>query len=294
MLPKSSGPERPWPLPNGRLLVCVVLLPLLSSKGHSQAAAPTNVAFEVVSIKRNTSVAASRGRIEPGRFTAVGVPIVQVIRQAYDILDVQLGPTPDWVRSDGYDILAKSPDGVDIARDLPPLLQSMLKARFQLEIHYERREMPIYELTVARSDRRLGPRLRESAADCSVNPPVLPPAAQREADDAPPCALFGTIGRRTMRGFPLPRFARMLAGETGRVVHDKTGLGGTWNVDLEYMPDQVPPLPPGGLPFGASLPSPDAPNLFTAVQEQLGLKLVSARGSVEVLIIDRIERPTED
>jgi uncharacterized protein (TIGR03435 family) len=260
---------------------------------HSQVSEPSSVSFDVVSIKRNTSAIASRARLEPGRFSAVGVPIFQVVRQAYGLLDMQVGPVPDWVRSEGYDVLATAPEGVNVARDLRPLLQSLLKARLQFAGHFERRELPVYELTVARSDRRLGPGLRKSAADCTANPPALPPPDQRDPDN-PPCAQFGSIGRRTMRGFPLSVFAQMISGEAGQVVYDKTDLIGTWNVDLEYTPDQLPLLPAGGLPPGVTLPSPDAPNLFTALQEQLGLKLVAARGAVDVLIVDRIERPTDN
>jgi uncharacterized protein (TIGR03435 family) len=86
----------------------------------------------------------------------------------------------------------------------------------------------------------------------------------------------------------------MLAGEAGRIVYDKTALLGTWNVQLEYTPSQMPPLPDGGLPPGITLPPADAPGLFTALEEQLGLELVTARGGVDVLVVDRIERPTED
>lgn len=265
----------------------------LAISAHSQVLEPIDVSFEVVSIKRNTSTAPSRARLEPGRFNAVSVPTFQLVRQAYGLLDVQIGPVPDWVRSERYDIVAKVPDGVELGRLLRPLLQSLLKERFQFSGHLEQREMPVYEMTFARADRRLGPGLRRSQADCTAEPPVLPPIETRDAD-APPCAQFGTIGRRTMRGFPLSTFARMLVAEAGRIVFDKTGLTGTWNVELEYTPDRMPPLPGGDLPRGIALPSSDAPNLFTALQEQLGLKLVSARGAADLLIVDRIERPTED
>ena len=280
-------------LPRAHAAALAVLLTLAISPTHSQVTAPPTVSFEVVSIKRNTSTTASRARLEPGRFSAVSVPVLQLVRQAYGLLDAQVGAVPDWVRSERYDILAKAPDGVELARELRPLLQSLLQQRFQFASHYERREMPVYEMTVARADRSLGSGLRKSAADCTANPPVLPPPDQRSPND-PPCAQFGTIGRRTMRGFPLSAFAQMLAGEVGRVVYDKTDLIGTWNVELEYTPDQMPALPAGGPPPGISLPSPDAPNLYTALHEQLGLKLVAARGAVDVLVVDRIERPTED
>ena len=272
-------------------LLGVFLLTLAVSLARAQVPGPTDVAFEVVSIKRNTSPAGSRARLEPGgRFTAVGVPILQLIRQAYGVLETQIGPVPDWARSERYDIVAKVPDGVELGPNVQPLLQSLLKARFQFASHFERRDMPVYELTVARADSRLGQGLQKSEADCAATPPVLP--AQRNPDE-PPCAQYGSIGRRTMRGFPLSRFAQMLTGEAGRIVYDRTGLTGTWNVQLEYTPDQLPSLP-DGLPPGITLPSPDAPNLFTALEEQLGLKLVAARGTVDVLIVDHIQRPTRD
>jgi hypothetical protein len=111
-----KSPETRETLREAAVVACVLLLTLAVSMAHSQVAVRTDVAFEVVSIKRNTSTTASRARLEPGRFSAVGVPIFQVVRQAYGLLDVQVGPVPDWVRSEGYDVLAKAPEDVNVAR----------------------------------------------------------------------------------------------------------------------------------------------------------------------------------
>jgi len=260
---------------------------------QSPANQPAAVAFEVVSIKRNTSVAPARARLEPGRFTAVNAPVFQILRQAYDIQPFQVANAPDWITSERYDILAKAPEGVDVGRALPSLLRSLLNDRFMFRSHIESREMPTYELVLARKDRKLGAKLQQAPVDCAApaGAQVPPPSPQ---SDEPPCAVMGTPGRYQMRGFPISRFAQILGSPLNRFVVDKTGLTGTWNLELEFTPDQMPNIPPGALPPGVTLPSPDAPSLFTAVQEQLGLKLEAARGPVEVLVIDNIERPSED
>jgi uncharacterized protein (TIGR03435 family) len=273
---------------------------LNAQSAASQAAAAT---FEVVSIKRNTSGGPARSLIQPGgRLSAVNTPVFQIVRQAYDVLPFQVLNAPDWVTSERYDILAKAPEGVAVMRSIAPLLRSLLHDRFTFEAHTETREMPIYELVVARQDRRLGAGIQPSPVDCTAS--MMAPARRQGSDggagapsppsDEPPCAQLGTPGRYVMRGFPLSQLARILGSPVNRLVVDKTGLAGTWNLVLEFTPDQMPNIASGALPPGVTLPPPDAPSLFTAIQEQLGLKLESARGPVDVLVVDRIERPSED
>lgn len=106
---------------------------------------------------------------------------------------------------------------------------------------------------------------------------------------------MGGIGRIAMGGLPLSEFARMLGNQVQRIVVDKTGLTGPYSFELEFMPDQIPNNPGGPLVNGAvPAPPPDAPTLFTALQEQLGLKLEPSRGPVEVVVIESAERPSED
>lgn len=253
-------------------------------------------AFEVASIKRNTSGGPSRGRTEPGgRFTATSAPALQLIRLAYDnrsadrILNV-----PDWVASERFDIVAKAPDGVQVGRDMGALMRSLLRERFAFEAHVEMREMPIFELVLARRDGRLGPKLQRSSCDCTGNrtepgcKQPLQTAALPEFDGLT-CMQVGLRGRRLMRGFPLREFADEV---NGRAVVDRTGLTGTWNLELEFTPDEPSPV---GDPAASDLtPLASPPSFFTAVEEQLGLRFRPSRGPVEVVVIDRIERPTPD
>jgi bla regulator protein BlaR1 len=255
----------------------------------------TAVAFEVASIKRNVSGDPPRGRMAGDRFTATSTPVLQLIQLAYDRLPPRrMMNVPDWVPSERYDLVAKAPEGVQLALAMGPLMRSLLRDRFGFHAHVETREMPIYELVLARRDRRLGPKMQQAACDCTGNRAEPgcrrggPPLPSLPEFDGASCAQLGTASLRIMRGYPMSTFARtFLAGGIDRVVVDKTGLPGTWNVELEYTPEQMPNATTGAPPA-------DSPSLFTALQEQLGLKLQPARGLVEVLVIDSIERPTED
>ena len=164
--------------------------------------------------------------------------------------------------------------------------------RFQLTVHNESRELPIYELVMARSDGRLGPQLSRSD-DCA--------APGRGRRDAPPanaslCGGRSSPGRIVFGGIPLSAaVVQPLSREVRRIVVDRTGLSGAFDGTLEWTPAEMPLPPPGPAPPDAPPPPrADGPSIFTAVQEQLGLKLESTKGPVNVLVIDRVEHPTED
>jgi uncharacterized protein (TIGR03435 family) len=140
---------------------------------------------------------------------------------------------------------------------------------------------------MARSDGRLGPKISKADVDCGARLTATPPKAGPSGD--PVCTIGFGPGKITVRGFSMARFAGSLVNQVQRMVVDKTGLTGPWNFELLYTPDQPVALNGAIVP-----PNPDAPSLFTAVQEQLGLKLESSRGQVDVLVIDRVNRPTED
>ena len=165
------------------------------------------------------------------------------------------------------------------------MLRALLAERLHLEAHLEMREQPVYELVFARRDRSLGPQIirterncAEAAAarDAGQPAPPLAPAS----NGAPPCGIRANRGEFLAGGITMEGLARNLASRAGRVIFDRTGLTGYYQVTLTFAPD---------IAGDAS----DAPTLFTALQEQLGLKLEPARAPLQTLIIDRVERPTE-
>jgi uncharacterized protein (TIGR03435 family) len=172
-----------------------------------------------------------------------------------------------------------------------PMLIDLLAERFQLKTRHESRELPVYKLVRLR-DNQLGPKLTPSPDDCTSGRGVGPAAAP-PADGRQPCGAFTRPGGFGVHGLPLAFFTRLLGPVTGRVVVDETGLTGVWDLELDYTPDVANGANgPGGPPAPAA--SNDAPSLFTAVQEQLGLKLDASRAPVDVIVIERIARPSED
>jgi uncharacterized protein (TIGR03435 family) len=277
----------------------------LQAQTQTQAAGPT---FEVASVKPNKS---GDGRVmigmQPGgRFTTTNVPLRGLIRQAYQLQDFQIVDGPDWINTERFDILAKA-EG-----DVPPsppgtvgpmqlMLRNLLAERFKLAAHADKREMPIYAMVLARSDGKLGPQLRPSTVDCAAmfgrgrgGPPQAAPAP----GERPLCGM--RIGPGTMAGggFPISQFATTLSQFVQRIVVDRTGLTGNYDLDLKWTPDRSLQAGPGGPPPPGAPPlppvDPDGPSIFTAVQEQLGLKLDAQRGRVDVLVIDSVDRPAPD
>jgi uncharacterized protein (TIGR03435 family) len=243
--------------------------------------------------------------VQPGgRFVAINVPVRQLITYAYGLQASQLGDGPTWSRTDRFDVTAKagveiqSPDGTPSA-SAQLMLQALLAERFKLAIHREPRELPIYVLVLARSDRSLGPGMRASTTDCSS------PSTARGRSSGPPtvpvsftepvtCGVRMGHGRLTAADATLPQFITSLANTVQRVVQDRTGLVGRYDMVMTWVPDSMPQSAQGP---GTAVPTPLDPNgvsIFTALQEQLGLKLESSSGQVEVVVIDSLDRPTPD
>lgn len=273
---------------------------LAGSPLRAQTPAAESLAFEVASVKPNKT---GDGRImlgmQPGgRFTATNVPLRMLIRQAYDVQEFQIVGGPDWLGSDRFDIVAKAPDGEFTADLMRPMLRSLLADRFKLVVRNETREMPVYALVKARTDGKLGPNLTPAAIDCAGargrrggGPPPGPPQPGQKLD----CGFMIGFGRMNVGGMPIVQLARALSPMVGRVVLDKTELSGAYDFEMTYAPEGLGGGPPPLL-NGAPPPTfdPNAPTVFTALQEQLGLKLDSQRGPVEVLVIDRVEPATAD
>jgi uncharacterized protein (TIGR03435 family) len=268
--------------------------------------------FEAASVKPNTSGEPRvMVRAEPGsRFTATNVPLRVLIRNAYGISeDSRIVDAPGWIGVERFDAVAKAP------ADVPPMipgqgvgpmnlmLQALLEDRFQLRLHRESRELPLYVLTFTTTDRRRGPRLTPTTVDCAEILAKLypatgpaPPRPPFVPGQPPPCGSTGGPGQILAQGMTMAQLASNLSSRVNRVVVDKTGMTGQFDLNLEWMPDQFQgPGTLGALP-GTPPPSPDTQgvSIYTALQEQLGLKLASTKGPVDVLVVDRVEPLTPD
>jgi bla regulator protein BlaR1 len=272
-------------------------VPLL--RAQAPPAVPA-LAFEVASVKPNKSgeARASFGGRPGGQVVVINNTLRNMIRNAYELQEYQIVGGPDWINDDRFDIVAKAANSDATRLQLAAMVQTLLADRFKLVVHRETRQVPIYALVMARSDKRLGPRLQPSTVDCEAlftaarrggaPPPSAPPG------ERPPCGIRLVPGRMMAGGSLLSDVGRNLAPFTGRLVIDQTGLTGRFDLDLEWTPDQMPQAQPGAPPAVLPPPPSDGPSLFAAVQEQWGLKLDAARGPVEVLVIDSAERPQPD
>ena len=199
---------------------------------------------------------------------------------------------PDWATTERYDITAKPPAG-STPQQRSEMWRTFFAERMKLVAHVEERERDTFALVLARSDGRLGPQLKPSTLDCSPKPPGTPPAPPppppaSESDYLNRCG--GMFGNGTIVSGSTTMDALVLsfAGLAGRQVFDRTGLKGNYALTLKHSPPRTPGTSPD-----APLPD-DAPEFFTALQEQLGLKLQPEKSLVPVFVIDRIERPTEN
>jgi uncharacterized protein (TIGR03435 family) len=245
--------------------------------------------FEVASIRRNVSTdqGASVRPLPGGGLTITNNTLFNIIRNAYNVQPVQIIGGPDWINRDRWDIVAKA-EGNPLPPQLMVMLQGLVAERFKADVRRETREIEVYALTVARADRRLGPQLTSSSVDCdavaaAVRAGGTPPPAR--PNGLPTCGMRVTSGYATAGGYAIADIARNLAGITGRIILDRTGLAGRYDMELKWTPD---PLQASG-PAAA-----DTASIFTALQEQLGLKLEAQRAPTEVLVIHAAERPVED
>ena len=235
-----------------------------------QGRAQTREAFDVASVKLDKTGGSSGFNLAPGgeSFTATNLPLLALIMLAYGVTPRQISGVPSSFSTEAYDIVAKSDRPIKQDQALR-MLQTLLADRFKLTLHREAREQPIYALLVGNS----GPKFKLSPED----------------------AIGGR--ERTARGFvykktPMSTFALILSQQLGRTVVDKTALKGQYDFTLEYTAEQVG----RGAPEGREpTPNPDGlPSIFTAVQEQLGLKLESQKGSLEFIVVDHAETPSEN
>ncbi|HYR85987.1 MAG TPA: TIGR03435 family protein [Terriglobia bacterium] len=298
---------------------------LLAAAGIWAAAVPVfpqagnaRPSFDVASIKPNNSGINRIGIGAPGgTFNGTNVTLRLLVRFAYRVQDFQILGGPKWMDTDHFDIQAKPEGG---ARQIPPeqmslMVQSLLEDRFQLKLHRETRELPTYTLVVAKD----GPKIKSSP---DQTPPAPPQPGERGAGPrgeavagprggpeglrgafggTPPRGAFG-MGRGSMMAsaVPLSTLINVLSQQLGRPIIDKTDLKGLFDIQLQWTPD----VGQAGGPFGAFAPGgpepppppvdASGPSIFTALQEQLGLRLESTKGPVEVLVIDSVQPPSEN
>jgi uncharacterized protein (TIGR03435 family) len=264
----------------------------LAARG--QAPPEATLRFEVASVKRNVS-SETRIRFEmpPGTLNAINVPVRFAVRQAYRLPEARVLGGPSWVDTERFDIMAKAPSGGGrTSDDIRQMLRTLLAERFGLAVHTEARSMRIYSLTVARADARLGPNLRLSTTDCT---------GQRSRVEAGrvQCGILvsqaPTSASLRGGGTTMTEFVRLLGDFLDRPLMDETGLTPAFDLELQFaaLRSSLPGEPvPGGL--GVAGDADQIPNVFTAVQEQLGLRLESRRGVAQILVIDNVSAPSEN
>ncbi len=221
------------------------------------------LSFEVASIKVNNSGSGQNSeRTSPGRVTAVNTDISSLIQQAFGIKEFQISGAPGWIVGDKYDLDATTGTSKDLSdTELEPYFESLLAERFHLKYHRETKEMQVYALGVAKTGAKLT--AHAGGGDSSNGIDNGPAKTSMTSTNVSMKGFAGTLGRRL-----------------DRMVIDNTGLTGGYDLTLEWTPN----------------PSADSaePSLFTALQEQLGLKLESTKAPVEIIVIDNIERPSEN
>jgi uncharacterized protein (TIGR03435 family) len=278
------------------VLSCLMLAASLAPRWIAFAQQPAGPSFEVASVKPNTG-SSHLVHLQPspgGRFNAENITLRFLMQYAYDVQDFQISGGPGWVNTDRYDIAAKAEGSPSGNQMMGPMLRTLLEDRFKLVLHRETRQLPVFALTALKS----GPKLKPSKdGSCtpwspySLNTASSPFPAPGEK---PPtfCGFRGfgiQDANQTldMPGSSVEELTASLAMALRRSVIDKTGLAGkfdfhlTWTLEAPAVPARAPDL------------SSDAPgsSLSTSLQEQLGLKLESVKGPVEVLVLDHVEKP---
>lgn len=259
------------PLFAGLLLTAVTACSAWGQKG-----------FDVVSIKPSDplSTSMSIGISPGGSFQARGVTLMSLITQAYDVRGFQVSGAPGWAEIDRYVISTKDEAPGPSEKELTAMsdaqrtefrermlgkLQIMLADRFQLKLHRETKEMPIYSLTVAKSGSKLQVHAQDGGRESSTN--------VNRTDDGKAAI--------TAMNVPIESVVRFLSGQVGRTVLDNTGLTEKYDFKMTFLPEMASADTTG-------------PSLFTALQEQLGLKLDSAKGPVSMVVIDSVQKPSEN
>jgi uncharacterized protein (TIGR03435 family) len=269
---------------------------LATGPGVAQQPPASTPTFEAASVKLSNSGGGPITQVLPGRLVAKYSSLQDLIAFSYEVRTDQLIGATSWIVSDHYDLEAKAAGNPPAGQIAGVMLRALLEDRFKLVLHREKRELPVYELRVDRSGLRLQPTKEGSCTLFSPDSSPLPPApdAARLPFCGPRTGRNGSNWALNGQGVRMEALAGVLSFQLNRTVLDKTGLTGSYDVHLQWMED---PLTPGTLGSPGAPPAPDdpsGPSLFTSLHEQLGLRMVSAKGPIEVLVIDHAERPSEN
>jgi bla regulator protein blaR1 len=238
--------------------------------------------FDFATIKPNSS---SDHRVllslpPGGRFISTGTTLKMLMTEAYNVRDFQIFGGPGWLNTDRWDIAAKADDVADriSIEQFRPMLRALIEDRFQLRVRREMKELPAYILSVGKGELKL----------------------HANSGEPGPMLRMGR-GELTGKKVQMPMILQALSQQLGRPVIDKTGLTGEYDFALQWTPEPgqggFPGGPPGGPPGAGPEPPPpgaDGPSIFTAIQEQLGLRLDSQKAPVETIVIDGVEKPSEN
>jgi len=304
-----------------RHLVRVLMIVSVLSKPITASAQNQTLKFEVTSVKPNTTGRGGIGDMPPtGRVNFVSMTFRMLMSTSYGVQDYQIIGGPAWLAVDRFDVQASPPSSYQPQRltpcfdeNCPPtpvqiMMQGLLADRFALNVHRETRELPVYDLTIAKNGFKLKEVPEPSRAGPDSSPPPLPPppppgtapptTAAAMPTPPPGIAMIFPMGFAAS-GLEFRGLVRTLEGILGRPVIDKTGIRGFYDFKLvfsrEAIPNNGPAPPPGATDGGPGLNTPDPrPSIFTALQEEFGLKLESGKGPVEVLVIDSVQHPTEN
>jgi len=272
------------------------LIPIALLCFVAQAQTPKS-SFEVASIKpptplgrmgRRTNRKGGPGMGDPGRYTCQNCPVFSVLSEAYDLKSYDY-VGPDWVNDVRFDFDAKIPSGTS-KEAFREMLQSLLAERFKLEVHREQKQLPVYELTVMKG----GPKLKESLPDDAAEVDAASGPLKRDADGFPILAkgsqMWAIPGHARIRSDAqtMAWLAQMLSGQMQTPVIDATGLTARYDYQLSWAYEESNLV--GGVRVDEYHPA-----LMRALQSQLGLKLESKKGKVQVLVVDRMDKvPTEN
>jgi uncharacterized protein (TIGR03435 family) len=276
------------------LALVSLLIPVLVN-AQSQPIESARSQFEVVSVKPHASQSdpSKISSDNPGRFVVTNVPLWFLILYAYEIPEYQLIGAPDWTSDSDFDIIGTYSSGqVPTDREKRLMLQNLLTERFNLKMHREKRELPTYDLVLARKDGRLGPQLTPSTVDCAKwneeNRPKTDAGAPGSGSPSvkrPVCRMIATRTYLTGGARSMEDIASTLHAMVARPVTDRTDMKGVFDVDLRWSRFDL------NAESGSGASPNEGPSIFTAVQEQLGLKLVPRREKFEVFVIDDVKPP---